>query len=165
MIKDLVREKGYLALGTRMKRLSDQLYSQVQQLIQLHDLPIQANHYPLLASLDENGPLTIGKLAHSQGTSQPGVTRIVGQLVKLGLVSARRGEHDQRQKVVELTDSGQVIVEQGRRIIWPQIVQCLSDIMDNQQGNFLEQLTHLEDALAEQTFLQRVKQSSEESQK
>ena len=156
MINDLVRKKGYLSLGSRLRRIGERLQAETLSVIAARGIPLQGNHYPLLAALEENGPLTIGDLAMALGISQPGVTRIVGQLVRLGVVRTRAGKQDQRQKVVSLTPKGQALVEEGRKDIWPLIQHCVASILDGQNGPLLEQLDHLEDALKARPFLARI---------
>lgn len=156
MVDDIVRRKGYLTLGSRMKRIGELLQAEAQQLMDLHGVPIQANQYPLLASLDENGPLTIGELAETLGVSQPGITRSAGLLAKQGLVSLRQGKEDQRKRIVTLTSQGRRIIEDGRKNIWPQIERCLADIMAGQSGPLLSQLDFLEDAIRGMSFTQRI---------
>ncbi len=96
MVEDFVRRKGYLTLGTRLKRIGDRLQADVQQLIDAEGGTVQTGQYPLLAAIDELGHLTIGELADALGVSQPGITRSVGQLAKQGIVTVARGQEDQR---------------------------------------------------------------------
>lgn len=157
-MEDLVRSKGYLALGTRFRRIGEKLQAQTQSVMAAHGLNLQANHYPVLAALSDNGPSTVGNIAIALGVSQPGVTRLVGQLVKLGAVGVEVGQDDQRQKIVSLTESGEKLVEIGRETIWPEIQAALSEILDAQTGPILEQLDRLEDELQRQTFLGMVRE-------
>lgn len=152
MVDDLVRQKGYLTLGSRLKRIGESLQAEVQQLMQQRDVPIQANQYPLLTALDENGSLTIGELAEALGVSQPGITRSVGLLVELGCVSLKQGRTDHRKKIVTLTLRGRRIVDDGRRHIWPHIERRLARILDGQSGPLLEQLDVLEDSIGGKLF-------------
>jgi DNA-binding MarR family transcriptional regulator len=163
MVDDFVRGKGHLTLGSRMKRIGERLQSETQQLMIAQSIPIPASQYPLLASLDEYGPLAIGDLADALGVSQPGITRSVGQLVRQRLVSIRRGKKDQRTKLVALTELGRGLVQNGRRDIWPQIEHCLADILSGRTGTLLEQLDILEDALNESSFSQRISKANSDS--
>lgn len=156
MVDDVVRSKGYLTLGSRMRRLGELLQSQVQELIDERNLRIQAHQYPLLAALDENGALAVGDLAEALGVSQPGVTRSVGQLARQGTVAVSRGKQDQRTTVVALTDQGRMIVEDGRKNVWPHIEASLAEILSGQSGPMLAQLDNLEDSLKRASLLQRV---------
>lgn len=156
MVEDIVRRKGYLTLGSRLRRIGERLQAETQQLMTEHEVPIQANQYPLLLALDENGSLSIGELAAALGVSQPGVTRSVGQLAKQGFVKVRRGSKDQRTRLVELTAPGRETVRHGRLQVWPQIEFCVQQMVDGQSGPLLEQLDRLEEALQAASFKQRV---------
>lgn len=156
MTDDIVKRKGYLTLGSRLKRISDRLQMEVQDLMDQGGVPIQAFQYPLLASLDENGPMDIGSLAKTLGVSQPGVTRNVSQLSEQGIVRLTRGAKDRRQRIVALTDAGQEIVDHGRSTLWPQIETCLHEIISQQPSTLLDHLNHLETGLRSSSFVQRV---------
>ncbi|WP_172292394.1 MarR family winged helix-turn-helix transcriptional regulator [Pseudoruegeria sp. HB172150] len=156
MVEDIVRQKGYLTLGSRLRRIGERLQAETQKVMADHDVPVQAGHYPLLAALDEQGPLSVNELVEALGVSQPGVTRSVGQLAKQGIVSVQRGKTDQRTRLVGLTDRGRDIVAQGREYIWPRIESGVAGLMAGQDGPLLEQLDHLEAALDEASLLQRI---------
>lgn len=156
MVEDLVRSRGYLTLGSRLRRIGEMLQAETQSVMEAHGVPLQGNHYPTLAAIDENGPLAVGILAEALGISQPGATRIVGQLVKKGVVSVRPSPDDQRQKIVSLTDYGQKLVDQGRAKIWPLIHSCVAQMLDEQRGPILSQLDHLEDEIHRKPFLDRI---------
>ncbi len=156
MVEDLVRRRGYLTLGSRLRRIGEMLQAETQSVMAAHGVPLQGNHYPTLAAIDENGPLTIGNLAEALGISQPGATRIVAQLVKKAVVTAGPGPDDQRQKIVSLTDYGKELVEHGRAAVWPLIQSCVAQILDDQRGPILSQLDHLEDELHRKPFLDRI---------
>jgi len=160
MTEDIVRRKGYLTLGSRLRRIGERLQAETQKLMADHNVSIQANQYPMLSAIDENGPLSIGDLSVALGVSQPGVTRSVGQLAKRGVVAVSRIESDQRTRLVDLTDHGRELVRHGRTTVWPQIEHCLADILSGQSGPLLKQLDHLEDALRQASFSQRASEWS-----
>ncbi len=159
MIDDIVRRKGLLALGSRLKRISERLQSEVQDLLDLHDVPIQAFQYPLLTTLAENGALEIGQIAKTLGVAQPGVTRNVSQLSKQGLVSVSRDDRDKRVRRVDLTDAGRDVIQQGRDVIWPAIELYLGEILSETDGSLLDHLGRLEDGLAAETMVARAARS------
>ena len=148
MVEDVVRAYGHLTLGTRLKRIGDRLQADTQRIMDEMGAPLQVSQYPALASLDRLGPLTIGELADAIGITQPGTTRSVSQLVKLGLVRTRQGRDDQRQKIVALTRKGQAEIDRAKREIWPRIEAAVADLCDGLSGPLLGQLAALEDGLA-----------------
>ena len=163
MVEDFVRRKGYLTLGSRLKRIGDRLQADVQQLIEAEAVNIQTAQYPLIAVLHEQGPMTVGDLVEALGISQPGVTRSVGQLTKLGVVAVARGRDDQRKKVVALTPAGEAMIAKSQRDIWPFIDKHLSEICAEQDGPLLDQLDILENALQEKSLYRRIIEAKETS--
>jgi len=73
-----------------------------------------------LASLDREGPLTLGELAAIEQVAPPSVTRIASKLVDAGLVVRRFDGQDRRVCRLELTDDGrrQVVDNRSRRHAW-----------------------------------------------
>ena len=156
MAEDIVRAMGFLMLGTRFKRIAERLQGDATRVAAAHGVTLQSSQYPFLAALDRLGPLTIGELASAVGITQPGATRVAGQLVKLGLVKARPGRDDQRQRVVSLTAKGQREVDFGKQGVWPQVEAAVADLCGGLTGPLLDQLAAIEDGLSERPLDQRI---------
>lgn len=162
MTDDLIRELGYLTLGSRLKRLGENLQAQVQALMDQQGLTFQSGQFPILAALSSGGPLSVGELSEGLGVSQPGITRSIGQLAANGLVKVKSGNDDKRTKQVSLTPAGHQIVRTSRQNLWPFIEQSLSDISAQHTGDLLANLSHLEDQLALRSLESRVMSQAEE---
>ena len=148
MVEDVVRALGLLCLGTRMKRIGDRLQAETQKIMDTFDAPVQSGQYPLLATVDRLGPLTVGELAEAIGITQPGATRAAALLVKLGFFEMRSELHDQRRRILSLSAKGQNLVDTARRDIWPQIEAAVADLCGEGADPLLRQLGRLEDELA-----------------
>ncbi len=121
MNDDVIRKLGYLALGTRLKRLGERMQAQTQRIFEDHGVALQAGQFPFLAAIDSLGPSTIGELADALGVSQPGATRTLAQLADDGWVAITTAPDDQRRKSVVLSTKGQHLVETAKRELWPVI--------------------------------------------
>lgn len=155
MVEDIVRAFGFLTLGSRLKRVGERLQADTQRIMDDMDVPLQASQYPFLAALDRLGPLTIGELADAVGITQPGATRSLAHLIKLGLVKARQAPDDQRRKIVTLTRKGQLLVDAAKRKVWPRIENAVTDLCGNLSGPLLKQLAAIEDGLVEKPLDRR----------
>jgi DNA-binding MarR family transcriptional regulator len=155
MVEDVVRAMGFLTLGSRMKRIGERLQADTQRMMSGLDSRLQASQHPFLAALDRLGPLTIGDLAEAVGITQPGATRTVAQLIELDLVDAKQPDDDQRRRVISLTKSGQRLVDQAKREVWPQIHDAVIDLCGNLSGPLLGQLAAIEDGLAKDSLDRR----------
>ncbi len=163
MTEDVVRELGFLCLGSRFRRIGERLQADTQQIMGEFGITIQAGQYPFLAAIDRCGPLTIGELAEAVGITQPGATRTLAQLVDLGLVDARASDGDQRRKLVSLTDRGRELVAFSRQKVWPGIERAVRDLCGDLTGPLLEQLAAIEDGLAFAPLQHRVENIDEET--
>jgi DNA-binding MarR family transcriptional regulator len=155
MVEDVVRAFGFLTLGSRLKRIGERLQADAQRIMDEMGVPLQASQYPLLAAIDRLGPLTIGELAEAVGITQPGVTRVVAQLVQRGLLDAAQARDDQRRKVISLTRKGKRLVEVGKREVWPRIDAAVANLCDDLSGPLLKQLASIEDELAAKPLSRR----------
>lgn len=155
MVDDVVRGLGYLMLGTRLKRIGERLQADATRIAAAHGADVQSNHYPFLYALEQFGPLTIGELAEAIGITQPGVTRMAGQLAKLGTVTVRPGRADKRQRIVTLTPAGVRLLELGRRELWPLVEAAVADLCEPLSGPLLDQLTAIEEGLDDRPLEKR----------
>jgi DNA-binding MarR family transcriptional regulator/GNAT superfamily N-acetyltransferase len=143
---DVLRELGPAFLGSRLKRLSERLQSGAARIAADAGLHAQPSHMPILAAL-EAAPLTIGQLVQAIGISQPGVTRSVGQLVKLGLVQSRHGA-DQRQRTISLTAQGERVLARAKRDVWPKAEAGVRALLGEELDRFMKAVAKMEAALA-----------------
>jgi len=147
MVDDVVKEFGYLSLGTRLKRLGERLQAQTQVLLERVDIDLPASHFPLLAALDRLGPLNIGELTEAIGISQPGVTRLVDKLVAEGLLCSTQSVDDKRVRTITLTRPGRQLISRAKRVAWPVIEAAVADACGGPAGSMLTLLAALEAAL------------------
>ncbi|WP_309751267.1 helix-turn-helix domain-containing GNAT family N-acetyltransferase [Novosphingobium sp.] len=152
---DIVAQMGPVLLGSRFKRLAERLQAGAASIISEAGIPLQPSHIPVMAALD-GGPMTIGRLSEETGTRQPGVTRSVGQLVKLGMVVQVAG-HDQRERLASLTPAGQAAMARTRQQVWPRIGQAVEGLLAGiAPAPLLDQIAALEAGLASRSLAERV---------
>jgi len=161
MPHDIVKDFGYLTLGTRLRRLGEMVQANTQLIMQQHGIDLPAAHYPFLAAIDCNGPLTVGELADVIGISQPGATRTIGRLAEAGLLDLSVSDGDQRRKQVSLTKAGQDLVDYSTREVWPGVEAAVRNLCTDLDGSFLDQLASIEDGLKLRPLIERMKEDKE----
>lgn len=147
MSGDVISERGLLFLGSRMRRLGERMQADVARVIEQAGLPLQPSHYPLLATVDREGPMTIGAMAQSLGLSQPAVTRSVARLAELGLVATTKVHRDQRHKTVALTEQAQAVLAQSAATVWPRVEAAVAEVCGDGARPLLALLARLERGL------------------
>lgn len=147
MVEDFVRATGHLSLGTRLKRIGERLQGDVNRLLEAEGIDVPAPFFPALTAIHRAGALTVGGLAEAMGVTQPGVTRSLVQMEKMGLVTSARGKTDQRQRTITLTAKGNELVTRTHQDLWPRVQQAVADLCAGLEGPLLSQLDHMEDEL------------------
>ncbi|WP_459697530.1 GNAT family N-acetyltransferase [Acidisoma sp. C75] len=155
MTTDVLADLGPIFLGSRLKRLAERMQAGAARALADAGMELQLAQLPLLAALDR-GALTVGDLAEAVGTSQPGVTRTIGQLVCSGLVQAEACA-DQRQRSLSLTPAGKAAMARLKFALWPRIERAVQEMCAGLTGPLLGQIAALESSLAESPLDERIR--------
>jgi DNA-binding MarR family transcriptional regulator/GNAT superfamily N-acetyltransferase len=155
MSGDIIRERPHLFLGSRLKRLAEQMQGDVVLVAQHAGIAIQPGQYPLLATLDEYGSKSIGELARAMRMSQPAITKSANRLAAAGLVAFERNDADKRQRTVSLTSAGRIAMDQSRRTVWSLVEAAVKQVTDDLSGPLLDQIAIIEERLATRSLSMR----------
>ncbi|ACT58683.1 bifunctional helix-turn-helix transcriptional regulator/GNAT family N-acetyltransferase [Hirschia baltica] len=160
MVKDILENAGYLALGSRLKRLAERLQADAARLHEAHGFSIQPSQFPLLKAIDTLGSITVAQAVEALGVSQPAVTRTLNTIIESGLVTTRADDKDQRVKWIELTPKGEATLESLRENLWPHVQEAAKQASSFPTGaspmNLLDALSRLEQNLNESSLEERV---------
>jgi DNA-binding MarR family transcriptional regulator len=152
---DVIARLGYLVLGTRLKRLAEQLQSGVAEMLVELGSPLQPGQLPLLVAIDQGDGLTIAQLVQAIGTSQPAVSRTLAALQREGLVSLEADADDARVRRPVLTASARHLLDAVRSRLFPAVAGAAEQLCDGL--GVLETLATLEQRNREQPFAQRIR--------
>lgn len=158
-MSDIMVQMGPIFLGSRLKRLGERMQAGAATVIAEAGIPLLPGHNTIVAAL-RTAPRTVGELAERAGISQPGVTRAIGQLEKLGMVEQECGT-DQRTRIVRLTAKGQECARILAADVWPRIGMAAEELLDLLDGDFLPQLARLEKALDERSIAERASEAAQ----
>src|SRR5437016_11892210 len=98
-----LRSLGELALGSRLKAISDHLYDTADEVYRARGIGIQARWFPLLRLLAEQGPMAVCDIAQALGFTHPAISQLATKLVDAGWVVRRRDRGDARRSLLVLT--------------------------------------------------------------
>lgn len=107
--------------------------------------PEQIQTLKLLSAYDS---LSNGKLAVLQGVHKSAITARLKKLEEKGLILSERAQHDQRTKVVRLTEAGQEILAASNTAINETIANLFNDeISEEELVQFVRTFRKLKDIL------------------
>lgn len=96
---------------------------------QLGKYQLYSSQWALLRLLKDKGPHTFVDIANFMYIEKPSVTRLVQKLVELGYVETVVGR-DKREKLVQLTVNGEVIVQEIQVHLKPTMEQALAGVSE-----------------------------------
>lgn len=85
----------------------------------------------VLSILEDSPPVRIGDLARAARTTQPGTTRLVGELERAGLVSRQADPQDSRATLVSVTDAGRRALADWRIELRTTLAPRFADVTDS----------------------------------
>lgn len=97
---------GKMAIGSRLRGLSDLITADAAKLYQAYGVDIQPRWWPVFYILTQTGENSITVIAREIGQTHASVSQVVREMVKGGFVTERKNKHDQRKNFVSLTEKG-----------------------------------------------------------
>ena len=144
---DIYRQAGLLILGSRLRRLSTRLLTEVGTVYREKDLPFETGWFPLFFLLDREGPLPVTELARRLKVSQSAVSQQALGLEERGLVALVRDPGDGRRRSVTFTPAGKRLLERIRPV-WTGLADRLEDYLAGPEtAGLLAALGSFEDEL------------------
>jgi DNA-binding MarR family transcriptional regulator/predicted N-acetyltransferase YhbS len=154
---DFYELTGKMALGSRLRRLSEQMTEQAAGIYDLYQVDLQPKWFPVFYSLSETGEKSITDIAREIGHTHPSVSQIVREMAAKGYVIEKKGEEDGRKNFVILSPAGQ----QMREKMQPQIddvTAAIEKAMKETHHDLWRAMGEWEFLLEQKSLLHRVRE-------
>jgi len=155
---DKLKSFGELALGSRLKRLSDTLMKDVKKIYKSLYIDFEPTHMPVFKTIHEEQKIIVGKIADLLNISQPAITQFINTLEKKKLIITSTDKIDKRKKIITLSKKGKETI-QRLQPIWEVINSEMKNLTHNESPRFIEQIENIERNLKEKSFYDRVHDS------
>lgn len=146
---------GRLALGSRLKALSDHFYGAADEVYRALGAGIESRWMPVLRYLWDTGPSPVTEVADAIGQTHSAVSQLTDKLLRAGMVRRRRDPSDGRRTVLILTDKARAaLAELGP--IWCAVRRGVSASLDEHATQLLDALEACERALQERSVTEAI---------
>jgi MarR family transcriptional regulator, organic hydroperoxide resistance regulator len=146
------------SLGTQLRHLIELLDGAVEAAYTDAGLHYRPRYTPVMRALMEAEPLTVGQIAETAGITQPAATQTITLMLGEGLVSAKPGPRDGRQKLIRLTETGRDMLPRLQKC-W-QATAAAGRSLDGDLPHPLSRLVGQSiDALAAKSFAERIREA------
>ena len=111
---DFLQQLGPVALGSRLRRLSEYLTGEATAIYADYGLNFQPRWYPVFYLVAQRPGISSNEIAGQIGHTHASVSQIVKELVSNGLLSITPDAQDQRRRRMALTARGHEVLPQLR---------------------------------------------------
>lgn len=154
MTTDFLNELGELALGSRLKRLSERMLADASAVYQHFGMDIQPKWFTLLALLDKKHKVSVVEASEYLGLSQPALSQFCRQLVAEQLILVETEASDSRKKYMSLSSKGKAQITKMKPV-WLAVENAAKSLCEEADNQFYQSLLSFEQALSKRSLLQR----------
>jgi DNA-binding MarR family transcriptional regulator/GNAT superfamily N-acetyltransferase len=154
---DFYNNAGKMALGSRLRRLSEQITEDAAQVYSIYNIPLQPKWWPVFHVLSQEHDKTITAIAEEIGHSHPSVSTIIREMVKQGVVIEKKDKKDGRRNMVSLSKKGKDIVAS----IAPQytdVTNAIEEALSQTRNDLWKAIEEWEFLLNQKSLLRRVQE-------
>ena len=154
---DFYTRTGKMALGSRLRRLSEEMTEQAAGIYDLYQVDLQPKWFPVFYSLSATGEKSITDIAREIGHTHPSVSQIVREMAIKGYVVEKKGTADGRKNFVLLSPAGQ----QLREKMQPQlddVTTAIEKAMKETHHDLWKAIGEWEFLLEQKSLLHRVRE-------
>jgi N-acetylglutamate synthase-like GNAT family acetyltransferase/DNA-binding MarR family transcriptional regulator len=148
---DKLKDLKELALGSRLKRLSDGLMKEMELVYKNAKIKFDPFLFPIYKIIADETTTTTSFITEKIKLSQPAVTQSINKLYKDGLIIQEVDKLDKRKKIIKLSVKGQQTLEKITPL-WNIIDQTIKEITNIHSTSLIDQIDALDLLVEENTI-------------
>jgi GNAT superfamily N-acetyltransferase/DNA-binding MarR family transcriptional regulator len=158
---DFYQRTGKMALGSRLRRLSERITEDAAQIYELYGNDLHPRWFPVFYVLSENDARSISEIAQEIGHSHVSVSQIVRDLLRKGSVVEQNDPADGRKTVVALSAAGQELAARlGQQ--YGDVNAAIETALAETTANLWQAIEEWEHLLGRKSLLRRVQEQKKE---
>ncbi|MCX2483324.1 MarR family winged helix-turn-helix transcriptional regulator [Pedobacter sp. MR2016-24] len=159
---NVIDESGILAISTRLQRLSEQIRKDGFLVYKENGISFEPKWFPVIYTLHLKPVLSVVELANEIGYTHPSTITLLKELEKEKLIRSKKDKHDERKRLLQLSEKGKKLVEQMQPV-WGIIIAAITELTDT-QNNLMKAIVEVEQQLQQKSFFERAKALSQKEE-
>ncbi len=143
---DYLTELGSLALGSRLKRISERISHEVSTIYEKEGISFEPRWFPVFHLLGNGGKASIVEIAKEIGVTHPAVNQIAKEMLQEGLLNEVVDKSDKRKRLLSLSTKGKNM-HANLRQTWQLIRIAVNEAMEESEQNLLAAIKSTEETL------------------
>lgn len=155
---DFYFQVGKLALGSRLRCLSQMLTEDATKIYDLYEVPLDPKWFPVFYVLSHKDEASITEIAQIIGHSHPSVSQIIKEMKKKELVITGKSAEDARVNIAKLSGTGRQLISKIEKQ-YLDVTQAVEDLLSEAQHDLWSVIEEVEFLLADKNFFDRVREA------
>jgi DNA-binding MarR family transcriptional regulator len=156
MEDNIISRLGALAIGARMRRLTDMFSRDVAIIYKEHNLNFEAKYFVLFYLISQKDGIGIMEIAAELSLTHPAIIHLARDLEKKGYIQSERSATDNRKRLLRLSKKGKAALPEFKKV-WNRIEKLNAQLMQQQQNHLLKAIAEMEAFLDEKSYYKRFK--------
>lgn len=160
---DIIKQLGELAIGSRLKRLSDIIMRDGSKIYQDNSIDFEPKWFPVFYTLSEHESMSVTEIAEEIGVKHPSVSQVVKEMEKHGILISRSCSDDGRRKLLSLSNEGRDLLPKLSPV-WKDISNVIHGLLEEHSENLLCAIEQFENDFDKKSFSHRVAEEKRKRQ-
>jgi len=153
---DFIKELGYLAIASRMKRLTDRFMRGANKVYKSLNIDFESRFFTVFYLIFTQGkPLSISEISSALNITHPAVIQAAQMLTKKGLIDSYQDDADRRIRRLTLTAKGKRLADYLIPI-WNDFEEATAELFKDAQVDMLSVIQSLENQLDKEELADRI---------
>ncbi len=158
---DVFNQLGELALGSRLKRLSDQIMRDGSRIYRDNGIDFEPRWFPVFYTISKKSPRGVTEIARDLGVTHAAVSQVARELLKKDLLVAVRDQYDGRRKLLSISEKGNILLPEIKEV-WNDISEAIHQMINEHQTHIIDSIREVERSFEESSLHQRVAKITQE---
>lgn len=159
---NFIEELGLLAIGSRIKNLSELMMRDVSKIYREYNVDFEPRWFTFFQLILSRKEVSVTEIATELNQTHPAAVQVINVLEKKKLIISRKDKTDQRKRLVSLSKKGKKLAEELQPL-WKMVRKASEEILNESDPGFLDRISELEQALMRKSTYERIRDGLEES--
>jgi DNA-binding MarR family transcriptional regulator/N-acetylglutamate synthase-like GNAT family acetyltransferase len=152
-----INELGTLALGSRIKNLSESMLRDMARVYKEQDIDFEPRWFTFFQLVLQKKEITVTQIARELNQTHPAIVQVINILEKKKLIITKKEKTDNRKRLVKLSNKGKQLAEELAPL-WEIVQKVADDILIESAPDLLDKISEVEKTLRDKSTYQRIKE-------
>jgi DNA-binding MarR family transcriptional regulator/ribosomal protein S18 acetylase RimI-like enzyme len=154
---------GPFILGTRLKKIGENLTSQVGKICKDYKVDVETRWIPVISALYNKGELSVQSLADYLVITHPAVVQLTNQLLEKGFIKTEKFTADKRVTIISITERGREKFELLKPVL-NEIEASINFLVSETGYDVMDVISKLEESIYPDKLIKNISDKIKEKQ-